>query len=101
MISQDEIENHPMRYMLTGALSTRDGPTDVDLTAQRLRSGDQVLLCTDGLFDLVPDASISALLQQPDRQQVCQRLVTAALEGGGRDNVTVVLGRYRIRTEGS
>ena len=67
MISQDEIENHPMRYMLTGALSTRDGPTDVDLTAQRLRSGDQVLLCTDGLFDLVPDASISALLQQPDR----------------------------------
>ncbi|HZM97694.1 MAG TPA: protein phosphatase 2C domain-containing protein [Vicinamibacterales bacterium] len=102
MISQDEIENHPMRHMLTGALSTRDGPTDVDLTAQRLRSGDQVLLCTDGLFDLVPDASISALLQQPGSPaEVCQRLVTAALEGGGRDNVTVVLGRYRIGTEGS
>ena len=98
MISQDEIENHPMRYMLTGALSTRDGPTDVDLTAQRLRSGDQVLLCTDGLFDLVPDASISALLQQLDRQRRCASGSAAPrrLEGGGRDNVTVVLGRYRI-----
>jgi protein phosphatase len=91
-----------MRHVLTGALSTGDGPTDVDLTVQRLLNGDQVLLCTDGLFDMVSDASISALLQQPGSpSEVCQRLVAAALEAGGRDNVTVVLARYRIGKEGN
>jgi PPM family protein phosphatase len=88
--------------VLTGALSTGDGPTDVDLTAQRLLNEDQVLLCTDGLFDMVSDASIAALLQQSGSpSEVCQRLVTAALEAGGRDNVTVVLARYRIGEEGA
>jgi len=102
MISHDEIESHPMRHVLTGALSTGDGPTDVDLTAQRLLNGDQVLLCTDGLFDMVSDTSITALLQQPgSTSEVCQRLVTAALEAGGRDNVTVVLARFRIGKEGT
>ena len=101
MISHHEIESHPMRHVLTGALSTGDGPTDVDLTAQRLLNGDQVLLCTDGLFDMVSDTSITALLQQPgSTSEVCQRLVTAANEAGGRDNVTVVLARYRIGKEG-
>jgi protein phosphatase len=97
MIAQEDIERHPMRHMLTNVLGTQDGPTDVDLTAQRLLDGDQVLLCTDGLFDEVSEASITELLaQQGSPAEACQRLITAALEGGGRDNVTVVLGRYRI-----
>jgi protein phosphatase len=100
MIAREDIERHPMRHMLTNVLGTQDGPTDVDLTAQRLLDGDQVLLCTDGLFDEVSEASITELLgQQGSPSETCQRLIAAALEGGGRDNVTVVLGRYRIGEE--
>jgi protein phosphatase len=98
MISFDEIETHPLRHSLTGALGGRDGPIDVDLSAHRLLDGDQILLCTDGLTEMVPEASIAALLQQPaeSASEVCARLVQAALDAGGRDNVTAVLGRYRM-----
>lgn len=100
MIGRDEIETHPMRNVLTGALSTRDVPTNVDLAAQRLLDGDQLLLCTDGLFDMVSETSITELLLQPgSTAETCQRLITAALRGGGRDNVTVVLGRYQIAND--
>jgi serine/threonine protein phosphatase PrpC len=98
MIAIDEIQTHPLRHALTGALGGRDGPIDVDLSAQRLVDGDQILLCTDGLTDMLPEASIAAMLQQPaeSASEVCARLVQAALDAGGRDNVTAVLGRYRM-----
>ena len=59
-----------------------------------LQWGDDLLLCTDGLTKHVSDEEITAILQQSDSaQSACQRLVDAALEGGGRDNITVVVGR--------
>jgi protein phosphatase len=59
--------------------------------------GDIVLLCTDGLTDMVPDAEIAdvlALRRQPDEQ--CQTLIDAALAAAGEDNVTVLPGQYEI-----
>ena len=59
-----------------------------------LQWGDNLLLCTDGLTKHVSDEEITAILQQADSaKSACQRLVDAALEGGGRDNITVVMGR--------
>jgi protein phosphatase len=100
MIAPEDVDRHPMRHVLTGVLGTREGPTEVDLTAQRLVDGDQVLLCTDGLFDMMSDADIADLLQRPgSASEACDRLIAAALERGGRDNVTVVLGRYHIEPD--
>ena len=98
MNGSHEIEIHPLRHVLTGALGTPEAPIDVELSAHRLRDGDQILLCTDGLTEMVPEASIATLLQQPAElaSEVCARLVQAALDRGGRDNVTAVVGRYRI-----
>ncbi len=57
-----------------------------------MEAGDRILLCTDGLTDLVPDETIAATLEQARApQSACERLVRQALEAGGRDNVTVVV----------
>lgn len=97
-IGADEIQTHPLRHMLTGVLGTRGGPTDVDLSAHRLLDGDRILLCTDGLTEMVPEAAIAELLDEPSQSaaEACARLVQAALDRGGKDNVTAIVGRYRI-----
>jgi serine/threonine protein phosphatase PrpC len=60
-----------------------------------LQEGDQLLLCTDGLTDMVSEEQIGHILGHAGKpQSLCQELVDAALAGGGRDNVTVVLGRF-------
>ena len=60
-----------------------------------LTNEDQVLLCTDGLTDMVSPAAITAgLLDSNSSQAACQVLVEKALENGGRDNVTVVVAKY-------
>ena len=62
-----------------------------------LADRDQVLLCTDGLTEMVDDAAIAEVLRDaPGAAEACQRLVARALQNGGRDNVTVALARYRI-----
>jgi PPM family protein phosphatase len=97
-ITAEEIQSHPLRHTLTGVLGTRGGPADVDLSAHKLQDGDQVLLCTDGLTEMVPEASIADLLQQSSQSAAaaCARLVQAALDKGGRDNVTAVVASYAI-----
>lgn len=57
-----------------------------------LEPGDRLLLCTDGLSDMVPDDGIAAELgKQSDPQSICESLIEKALANGGKDNVTVVL----------
>jgi hypothetical protein len=62
-----------------------------------LADEDQVLLCTDGLTEMVQQQMIAAILgDSKTSDEACQRLVAAALDNGGKDNVTVVLARYRL-----
>ena len=96
-ITQDEAETSPYRHVLTSALATRGAFVQVDLKRWRLQDGDQVLLCSDGLTDMVPDETIARVLEESRTSaQGCRRLLDLALENGGRDNVTVVVSRYRI-----
>ena len=68
---------------------------DVQMTHLPLRDEDQLLICTDGLSDMVNDAHIAVILSHSkSSQEKCQELVDAALAGGGSDNITVVLGKY-------
>jgi protein phosphatase len=76
-------------------LNTLGGELD-NVTAQihhlEIESGDKLLLCTDGLSGMVADEQIASILQQSATPQgTCDMLVTAALNAGGKDNVTVVL----------
>jgi protein phosphatase len=84
-----------LRHVLTNALGGTGDHAKVDVQQAQLSDGDQVLLCTDGLTDMVDDATIGAVLRRSGTsQEACRVLVDLALEKGGRDNVTVVLARY-------
>jgi protein phosphatase len=96
-LSAEEAAQHRMRHVLTGALSTSDKKVPLQFRRFRLLDGDQLLLCTDGLSDMVPEPTLAEVLRQPgSADDACRALVDLALEAGGRDNVTVVLVRYRI-----
>jgi protein phosphatase len=96
-IHPDAAATHPLRHRLTDAIGPSGAKGLAKLSAVRLQDGDQLLLCTDGLTEMVPEAAIAADLARPGpAADVCQSLVDRALEAGGRDNVTVLLARYRI-----
>ena len=85
--------------ILTNVLGGKGDSVVTDVHQYRLVDGDCLLLCTDGLTDLVQDEDIAGVLGAggtPQRQ--CQTLVDLALERGGKDNVTVVIGHYVIPT---
>jgi PPM family protein phosphatase len=70
----------------------REPAVDVDVTEVPVKSGDYVLLCSDGLTRMVPETELARAirtLQEP--QQICDHLIAAANENGGADNITVVV----------
>jgi protein phosphatase len=92
-IPQENVAAHHMRNILLRFLG--DGPPNADVRHLALESGDQLLLCTDGLTDMVPEPQVSNILKANNgAQATCDQLVAAALEAGGRDNITVVLTKY-------
>jgi serine/threonine protein phosphatase PrpC len=96
-IAQEEIATHRSRHVLTRALGQSGGEVEAELQHLRLANGDRLLLCTDGMTDMVPDARIAEVLCGLDRShEACRALIDLALAAGGRDNVTVVLARYAI-----
>jgi len=87
-------------HILTNALGGSSETVDVDVDLLTLENGDRLLLCTDGLSDLVADNTITeTLLRSPSSADACEQLLHLALEKGGRDNVTVVVASYEIPTE--
>jgi protein phosphatase len=95
-ISADAVANHPMRHILTRAMGAGSGGVEATIYPVRLEPDDCLLLCTDGLTDLVSDADIAPMLSRPDDpQQVAQGLVEIALKAGGHDNVTVIVARIQ------
>ena len=96
-ISPEDVAKHPSRHILTGAIATRGAFLNVELKHSRLSDGDQLLLCTDGLTEMASEEKIAAVLSsRGSAADACRKLVDLALEGGGKDNVTVVVARYRL-----
>ena len=82
----------PMRNVLTKALGARE-EVDFDVARLALEPGDVILLCSDGLTNMLSDARILEIVgaRCPDLEAVCRDLVAAANEQGGRDNISVVV----------
>src|SRR4030095_7234690 len=93
-ISQADVETSPFRHVLTSALATRGAFVQVQLRRSRLQDGDQLLLCSDGLTDMVSDETIARVLAESRTSaQGCRRLVDLALEHGGKDKQSGLPGR--------
>jgi PPM family protein phosphatase len=94
-LSKEEAASFGARHVLVNALGGFDEEVEVDVDQLELMSGDRVLLCSDGLTDLVDDDAIrQVLVESQTSAEAVRRLVDAALAGGGRDNVTVVVAGY-------
>jgi protein phosphatase len=88
---------HPQRHMLMRSFSAAGDTVQGDFQQALLADGDQLLLCTDGLTDLVDTEVISSVLSRAaSADEACQVLLAAALKNGGKDNVTIALARYRF-----
>jgi protein phosphatase len=90
-LSASEAAIHPQRNVLYRAVGQGEG-LEVDIDSRRLTPGSVLLLCSDGLWGLVPDDRIQALIRQsPHPQAACEALVAAANAAGGTDNITAVM----------
>ena len=90
-LTPDEIYTHPQRNMIYRSLGQKPS-VDVDLFRQRLQPGDRLLLCSDGLWEMVRDPQIAAVLRGAENPSLaCRRLVKAANDNGGEDNIGVVV----------
>jgi PPM family protein phosphatase len=85
---------NPMRHVLTNVLGARDH-ADVHMSEYDLQGGEMILLCSDGLHNVVDDEKICQLLSRDTvPANIVPQLIQMALAKGGRDNVTAVLARY-------
>jgi len=92
-LTEEEAEEHPQRSIITRALGP-EPEVEVDTFTVAADDGDIYLICSDGLTSMVSDGALADILREaPDISTAAGRLVAAALEAGGRDNVTVVLFR--------
>jgi len=90
-ISQEEAGVHPARNIITRSLGV-DEDVEVDELPLDLRTGDRVLLCSDGLTAMLHDDEIRQVLrEEPDPQAAADMLVDLAVERGGDDNVTTIV----------
>jgi protein phosphatase len=88
-------------HLLTNYLGSAEPAAEVDFHHFRLGGGDQLLLCTDGLTNLVRNEEVADILgRHTHPQETAQALVDLALERGGKDNVTVVLAQYAVKGVG-
>ena len=91
LISRAEAARHPYRHVVTRVLGMDSG-VSVDTWDLTPATGDRFLLCSDGLIDEIDDPSIAEMLKEGHpAQATVDHLVTAALDHGGSDNVTIVL----------
>ncbi|MEU5984948.1 protein phosphatase 2C domain-containing protein [Streptomyces sp. NPDC047434] len=89
-ISEAEAAVHPHRSVVTCAV-VGNAELAPAVTLLPAVPGDRLLLCSDGLTDLVPYEEIARLLREPERESVAGGLVELALRAGGSDNVTVIV----------
>jgi protein phosphatase len=90
MVDEDEARDHPQRNVVTGVLDG-DPQRRPRIERHRAHAGDRVLVCSDGLSDVVDDEAIAGALAIADRDAAADALLTLALDAAARDNVSVVV----------
>lgn len=91
MIDAADVYTHPQRNQIFRSFGD-DPDLPIDLFAQQLQPGMRLLLCCDGVWEMVRDDQIERILREaPDPQTACDQLVEAANRGGGEDNITALV----------
>jgi protein phosphatase len=95
-ITPDDVYTHPQRNLIYKSLGAGHKSVDPDVFHQQLQQGDTLLLCSDGLWEMVRRQDLISILQQEDDpQQICNRLIDTANANGGEDNITAIVVKVR------
>jgi protein phosphatase len=98
-LTPEEAEVHPHRNILIRSVGV-DANVEVDESELEPRPGDRLLICSDGLHDMLPNRHIAQILTtEPDPHAAVRRLIADANEAGGIDNITVILLDFHGDTE--
>jgi protein phosphatase len=86
---------HRLRHVISNAVGGDSADVKVEVHKVVLEAGDRMLLCTDGLTEMVSEEQMAhILLSDADPEQICKRLVARANDAGGRDNITVIVAHF-------
>lgn len=90
-LTREQARSHPSKNLITRAIGA-DASAECDVYFRKMRPGEHLLLCSDGLTNMVEEQEILyEVLHGGDKSLACSRLVDIANDRGGRDNITVVL----------
>jgi protein phosphatase len=96
ILARGDQTRHPWRRVVTNLLGGAAEGVRVELHSLDLHDGDTILLCSDGLTEMVPDERIADILREEDDPRLaCERLVAEANAAGGEDNVTAVVAQLK------
>ncbi len=93
-ITKQQALTHPKRHMITKVVGCYDN-IEPDIIVKKLEENDYILLCTDGLYNLVKEKEIYEVITKNDNsKQSCNELVQLAKDRGGYDNISAILIKY-------
>jgi protein phosphatase len=96
-VTPEDAAGHRLRHVITNVVGGAEAGIFVEARAVELHGGDRLLLCSDGLTEMVTDDAIAEVLRTlRDPEAACQRLLDEANEAGGRDNITIVVARFDL-----
>lgn len=92
-INEEEAKNHPDKNIITRAVGAKE-KLDIDFYEYRLKRGDTILMCTDGLSNMVEEEEIFRIVKSSrDVVEAVEQLIERAKENGGKDNIGVVVAK--------
>ncbi|MEX2172740.1 MAG: PP2C family serine/threonine-protein phosphatase [Pirellulaceae bacterium] len=95
-LKPEEAATHRWRHVITSTVGGESKQIRIDVHRLHLQAGDVVLLCSDGLTEMIPRADLCAVLEEGLAPEACcSELVRRANAAGGKDNITVVMARFR------
>lgn len=89
-LTKEEAEFHPRRHVITRAIGASPD-LEVDMLDLEIEKEDIILLCTDGLTNMICDDEIYRILKANEPEAACEGLIEAAKNSGGEDNITVIV----------
>jgi PPM family protein phosphatase len=94
-LQPEQVAQHRLRHVITNVVGGNEAVVSVEAHALNVHAGDRLLLCSDGLTEMVTDDAIAAILgAEADPETTCTKLVAQANDAGGGDNITVLIVRF-------
>ena len=90
VLTEEQAACHPMRNYITRAVGTEEN-IEIDMSIHDRKQGDRWLICTDGLYGMMSREQLQYLTAVDDMGEAADKLLMAALEGGGKDNISLVI----------